>query len=34
VREGIEAEVIEVTGDALGLHLVEFSRAEATGGQQ
>lgn len=32
VREGIEAEVIEATGDALGLHLVAFARTEAAGG--
>lgn len=34
VRDGIEADAIEATGDALGLHLVAFARAEATRGQQ
>ncbi|WP_408951505.1 hypothetical protein [Lysobacter sp. Hz 25] len=34
VHDGIEADVIEATGDALGLHLVAFARAEAERGQQ
>lgn len=34
VRDGIDAEVIEATGDALGLHLVAFARAEVERGQQ
>ena len=34
VRDGIEADVIEATGDALGLHLVAFARTEAERGQQ
>lgn len=34
IRDGIDAEAIEATGDALGLHLIEFARAEAAGGQQ
>ncbi len=34
VRDGIEAEVIEATGDALGLNLVAFARSEAEHGQQ
>ena len=34
VRDGIDAEVIESIGDALGLHLVAFARAEAAGGEQ
>ena len=33
VRHGIEADAIEATGDALGLHLVAFARAEAARGQ-
>ena len=32
VRDGIEAEALEATGDALGLHLVAFARAEAARG--
>lgn len=34
VRDGIESEVIEALGDALGLHLVAFARAEEARGQQ
>ena len=34
VRDGIEAEAIEATGDALGLRLVAFAREEAARGQQ
>ncbi|MEH6413894.1 hypothetical protein [Pseudomonas sp. CGJS7] len=33
VRDGIEAEVLEATGDALGARVVAFARAEAAGGQ-
>ena len=33
VREGIEAEVLEATGDALALHVVAFARAEVIVGQ-
>lgn len=34
VREGIDVEALEATGDALGLHLAAFARAEALVGQQ
>jgi hypothetical protein len=34
VRDGIDVEVIDALGDALGLHLVAFARAEAARGQQ
>ncbi|MEI2457493.1 hypothetical protein V2J18_22805 [Lysobacter firmicutimachus] len=32
VRDGIDADTLEATGDALGLHLVAFARAEAARG--
>ncbi|MGH8081031.1 MAG: hypothetical protein ACREP7_10675 [Lysobacter sp.] len=34
VRDGIDAEVLEATGDALGARVVAFARAEAARGQQ
>lgn len=33
VRDGIEAEVLEATGDALGMRVAAFARAEAARGQ-
>ena len=34
VRDGIDADVLEATGDALGLRVAAFARAEAERGQQ
>jgi hypothetical protein len=34
VRDGIEAEVLEATGDALALRVIAFAREDAARGQQ
>ncbi|MBT2748591.1 hypothetical protein J7J64_19415 [Lysobacter sp. ISL-42] len=34
VRDGIEAEVLQATGDALALRVIAFAREEAARGQQ
>lgn len=34
VRDGIETEALEATGDALAMHVIAFAREEAARGQQ
>nr|WP_251044565.1 MULTISPECIES: hypothetical protein [unclassified Lysobacter] len=34
VRDGIDAELLQATGDALALHVIAFAREEAARGQQ